>query len=135
MPKTCPACRTINPDTATRCDCGYDFATGRDVFGREHPPPAPLPPLPLRTRFPLASALVGLFRVLAVLVGVLYLVIIALLGVAPPAALLGKVLEGVLAVALLLAVGEGLNLGIGIEANTRRSPFGREGAGRSRAGP
>jgi len=24
----CPECGLINPDTALRCDCGYDFATG-----------------------------------------------------------------------------------------------------------
>jgi hypothetical protein len=24
----CPRCKLINPDTAQRCDCGYDFATG-----------------------------------------------------------------------------------------------------------
>jgi hypothetical protein len=22
----CPRCKLINPDTAVRCDCGYDFA-------------------------------------------------------------------------------------------------------------
>ncbi len=24
----CPECRLINPETALRCDCGYDFASG-----------------------------------------------------------------------------------------------------------
>jgi len=24
----CPLCKLTNPDTALRCDCGYDFATG-----------------------------------------------------------------------------------------------------------
>jgi hypothetical protein len=26
--KDCPACKLVNPDTAQRCDCGYDFPTG-----------------------------------------------------------------------------------------------------------
>ena len=26
--KDCPQCRLSNPDTALRCDCGYDFASG-----------------------------------------------------------------------------------------------------------
>lgn len=25
----CPTCRLINPDTALRCDCGYDFQSGK----------------------------------------------------------------------------------------------------------
>ncbi len=25
--KECPECTLINPDTAKRCDCGYDFET------------------------------------------------------------------------------------------------------------
>ena len=25
----CPRCRLINPETAQRCDCGYDFASGK----------------------------------------------------------------------------------------------------------
>jgi TM2 domain-containing membrane protein YozV len=29
MAKDCPACMAINADSAERCDCGYDFATGR----------------------------------------------------------------------------------------------------------
>ena len=25
---SCPSCRLINPPSAARCDCGYDFSTG-----------------------------------------------------------------------------------------------------------
>lgn len=25
----CPRCRLMNPDTAERCDCGYDFQSGK----------------------------------------------------------------------------------------------------------
>jgi hypothetical protein len=84
--------------------------------------------------FPVAVALVGLFRALAVIVGLLWLLVVALswgaaakLGSAGWASLLLQVLYGVGSVALLLAVGEGLNLAIAIEANTRRrapSPSG-----------
>jgi hypothetical protein len=29
MSQTCPRCRLISPDGASRCDCGYEFATGK----------------------------------------------------------------------------------------------------------
>ena len=29
MAKDCPRCHLTNPPTAKRCDCGYDFETGR----------------------------------------------------------------------------------------------------------
>ena len=28
MSQSCPICRLYNPDSAIRCDCGYDFASG-----------------------------------------------------------------------------------------------------------
>ena len=27
--KTCPNCKLVNPKSALRCDCGYDFASGK----------------------------------------------------------------------------------------------------------
>jgi len=34
----CPNCGLTNPEIASRCDCGYDFATGRVRFtGVRHP--------------------------------------------------------------------------------------------------
>ena len=29
MAKECPKCRLINPPTGERCDCGYNFVSGR----------------------------------------------------------------------------------------------------------
>src|SRR5262245_52266161 len=29
MSRTCPKCKLISPDSTSRCDCGYEFATGQ----------------------------------------------------------------------------------------------------------
>jgi hypothetical protein len=31
--KECPKCEIVNPDTAERCDCGYDFVADAMVAG------------------------------------------------------------------------------------------------------
>jgi hypothetical protein len=33
--KECPQCEVVNPDTAERCDCGYDFVA--DPMGASEP--------------------------------------------------------------------------------------------------
>src|SRR4051812_30138947 len=44
MVQECPKCGLVNPPTATRCDCGYDFAS-RQVVGPRlvDPSRAPVP--------------------------------------------------------------------------------------------
>lgn len=125
----CPACgKSFRvPDYLanryTMCPhCGHALT----VNGKPVAPPriaATTPP----ARFPVASALVGLFRFLAVLVGLMFLLLIALgweaatkLGAAGWASVLLQALGGIGAVALLLAIAEGLKLGIAIEVNTHR---------------
>jgi hypothetical protein len=38
--KTCPRCRLANPDSASQCDCGYDWTatTEAPIFSAEHQP-------------------------------------------------------------------------------------------------
>jgi hypothetical protein len=41
MTKDCPQCKLVNPPTAARCDCGYDFATNtmqESYLGGKRPP-------------------------------------------------------------------------------------------------
>jgi hypothetical protein len=33
----CPKCGLINPDSAERCDCGYDFASGQMKLSYANP--------------------------------------------------------------------------------------------------
>ena len=40
MPRDCPACGTVNPDSAPACDCGYDFHTPVAVHGGGPQPPS-----------------------------------------------------------------------------------------------
>lgn len=35
-PKHCPRCTLISPSSADRCECGYDFRSGRDEEEREN---------------------------------------------------------------------------------------------------
>ncbi len=118
----CPKCRGEMGTTAVVCPhCGYDFPDD---------PPSRFPDrrkTGLPSRFPVAVALVRLFRVLAVTVGLLFVLVVALswqtagqLGTAGWASLLFQALSGIGAVALLLAVAEGLNIALAIEDNTYR---------------
>jgi hypothetical protein len=73
----CPSCHLINDESAERCDCGYDFKTGRMPEPEPEPEPAP-EEVPALNRFlarcisVLVYASLGLF-VLAVVAGaVLY---------------------------------------------------------------
>ncbi|MGE3542124.1 MAG: hypothetical protein AB7N91_32495 [Candidatus Tectimicrobiota bacterium] len=78
---------------------------------------------------PVAGALVSLFQVLAVVCGVLGIIVIfstaALVdrvGAAGTIAVLYALLTTVVTVALMLAIAEGLRLGMAIERNTRGEP-------------
>jgi len=57
MAKNCPKCRLINPPTAKRCDCGYDFHT--DSMEESYLP---------RSRLPVAAAGAGVLVVIVLIV-------------------------------------------------------------------
>ena len=44
MPNSCPNCQLINPPSALRCDCGYDFETGtmQQSYLRQRQMPEPV---------------------------------------------------------------------------------------------
>jgi hypothetical protein len=67
----------------------------------------------------IASALVIVFRVLAAICCVLFLILIGVTLASGTVAVLTLILQAVVVVAALLAVAEGLRLGIAIERNTR----------------
>ena len=119
----CPKCRGEMGATAVACPhCGYDFPyDSPSTF--PHQGKRGLP-----SRFPVAFALVRLFRILAAAVGLLFVWVVALswqavgpLGAVGCESLLFQALTGIGAVALLLAVAEGLNIALAIEDNTYRN--------------
>ena len=63
----CPNCGLINPDSAQRCDCGYDFASGQVKQSYLKPKPRADHEREPRTPGPGAW---WLFRIIALLAGV-----------------------------------------------------------------
>lgn len=65
----CPTCRLINPDTALRCDCGYDFQSRqmeRPYQDLKTPPPARSDPpgvRPLTVIAAIAVLVLGFFGI------------------------------------------------------------------------
>ena len=43
--KDCPQCGLVNPSTATLCDCGYEFASGRATRPYQNPEDSVLTPV------------------------------------------------------------------------------------------
>jgi hypothetical protein len=95
-------------------------------------PPSPPARAPIRSDHPIASVLVTVFRVLAGISALVALILVfasteaaSKVGGSGAVAALGAILQGVVVVSVLLAVAEGLRLGIAIERNTRsRRPDG-----------
>jgi hypothetical protein len=99
-------------------------------------PTVPQPtPSPEEGEHRVASVLITVFRVLAAICGLLTLIQVGMaldvasrLGAAGAAAVIRAILQGVAVVAILLAVSEGLRLGIAIERNTRgNGPMSMQG--------
>jgi hypothetical protein len=60
---TCPHCGLINPDSAQRCDCGYDFACGHVKQSYLERPARSHGPTTEQAAFRLAGVLLGLLAV------------------------------------------------------------------------
>jgi hypothetical protein len=73
----CPNCHLINPDTALRCDCGYDFRSGRVTGADDCLPPAPLATPYIEKREPTLGQRFGTSCAWAVAIGVLSGLVIA----------------------------------------------------------
>jgi hypothetical protein len=73
--KTCPECRLLNPDIATRCDCGFDFESGvmkesllpaeGGLNQKSFFSPLTTVDIGLAVLFPLIGFIIGLYRLIA----------------------------------------------------------------------
>jgi uncharacterized RDD family membrane protein YckC len=64
----CPRCRLENPETALRCDCGFDFSTGtveQSYLGKEAALQASLAPLIERLAAQIIDSLIAFAPVIA----------------------------------------------------------------------
>jgi hypothetical protein len=67
MVRECPRCGLVNPPTALRCDCGYEFGTGR-VVGQPLADPTRLSDLVTRLLAGCVGTLIGVVIGVAVAV-------------------------------------------------------------------